>query len=157
MSNLNIQWKLGKPLGVLAVLAGFALLTQIPIIYHAREILKVISSEYLAAYFTITIAAVFIITNAEIILYEALLARLRTYDIKDYRAPFLSTTTISVVYYPCYYITFVILNGVDLFTMLNPVEQYALCQIVGLVLIMLISFWYSKRQARVYGTAANRT
>ena len=154
MSNLNIQWKLGKPLGVLAILAGFALLTQLPIIYHAREILKVISSQYLAAY--ITIAAVFIIANAEIILYEALLVRLRTYDIKDYRAPFISATAITVVYYLCYYITFAILNGVDLFTILNPVEQYALCQIVGLVLIMLISFWYNTRQSRVYGTAASR-
>ena len=156
MSNLNIQWKLGKPLGVLAILAGFALLTQLPIIYHAREILKVISSQYLAAYITITIAAVFIIANAEIILYEALLVRLRSYDIKDYRAPFISATAITVVYYLCYYITFAILNGVDLFTILNPVEQYALCQIVGLVLIMLISFWYNTRQSRVYGTAASR-
>ncbi len=156
MSNLNIQWKLGKPLGVLAILAGFALLTQMPIIYHAREILNVIESEYLAAYITITIAAVFIIANAEIILYEALLVRLRSYDIKDYRAPFISATAITIVYYLCYYITFAILNGVDLFTILNPVEQYALCQIVGLVLIIFIAFWYNTRQSRVYGTKASR-
>jgi len=155
MSNLNIQWKLGKPFGVLAILAGFALLTQIPIIYHAREILKVINSQYLAAYITITVAAVFIIGNAEMILYEALLVRLRSYDVKDYRAPFLSATSITIVYYICYYVTFSILNNVQLFNLLNPVEQYALCQIVGLLLIMLISFWYSKRQSRVYGTAAS--
>ncbi len=146
MSALNIQWKLGKPFGILAILTGFALITQIPMIYHAREILEVVSSEYLAAYITIIIAAVFIISNAEVVLYEALLIRLRSYDIKDYRAPFLSASIISVVYYVCYFLTYSTLIGLELFGLQNPVAQYAFCQMISLLLIMVISFWYNRRQ-----------
>ena len=95
---------------------------------------------------TIIIAAVFIITNAEVVLYEALLIRLRSYDIKDYRAPFLSASIISVVYYACYYLTYSALIGLELFGLQDPVAQFAFCQMIGLLLIMIISFWYNRRQ-----------
>ena len=149
MSNLNIQWKLGKPFGILAILSGFAVLSQIPIIYHAREILRVIDSSYLAAYITITIASVFIIANAEMVLYEALLIRLRSYDIRDYRAPFLSVAIITAAYIVFYFIIYGIANTVELFGYLDPVAQYALCQMIGLLVIMLSVFFYNKRQIKI--------
>ncbi|HUU76765.1 MAG TPA: hypothetical protein VMX55_00370 [candidate division Zixibacteria bacterium] len=151
MSNLNIQWKLGKPFGILAILASFAIISQIPIIYHAREILGVINVIYLPAYIAITIASVFILATAEMILYESLLVRLRSYDVKDYRAPFLASSIILAVYYICYYLTYTILDSVELFGIQDPVAQYALCQMIGLVLIMIATFWYNKRQSKVFG------
>ncbi|MHA1125466.1 MAG: hypothetical protein ACTSO7_07295 [Candidatus Heimdallarchaeota archaeon] len=149
MSNLNIQWKLGKPFGILAILSAFAVLSQIPIIYHAREILRVIDSSYLAAYITVTIASVFIIANAEMVLYEALLIRLRSYDIRDYRAPFLSVTIITGAYIIFYFIIYGIANTVELFGYLDPVAQYALCQMIGLLIIMISAFLYNKKQIKV--------
>lgn len=148
MSSMNIQWRQGKPIGILAILTGFAILTQIPMIYHAREILEVISSKYLAAYITMIIAAVLIIANAKMILYEALLIRLRSYDIKDFRAPFLSASIITVIYFAAYFIVYGILIGVELFGYQNPVAQYAFCQMISLLLVMIGSFWYSKRQLK---------
>lgn len=149
MSNINIQWTLGKPLGILAILTGFSILSQIPIIYHAREILGVIYQSYLPAYITITIAAVFILGNAHLVLYEALLVRLRSYTMRDYRAPFLSASLILAVYYLCYYLTYRILIGISLFDLQEPVAQYAFCQMIGLLLIMLLTFWYNKRQLKM--------
>ena len=148
MSAMNIQWRQGKPIGVLAILTGFAILTQIPMIYHAREILEVVSSDYIAAYITMIVAAVFIIANAKMILYEALLIRLRSYDIKDFRAPFLSASIISVIYFAAYYIVYAILIGVELFGYQNPVAQYAFCQMISLLLVMIIAFWYNRRQMK---------
>ncbi|MFW9923307.1 MAG: hypothetical protein ACFFDW_08495 [Candidatus Thorarchaeota archaeon] len=149
MSNLNIQWKLGKPLGILAIFTGFSILTQIPIIYHAREILGVINNIYLPAYIAITIASVFILANAQMVLYEALLIRLRSYDVKDYRAPFLSASIILVAYYVCYYVTYSILISLELFGLQDPVAQYAFCQMIGLLIIMIAAFWFNKRQTKV--------
>ena len=151
MSNLNIQWRMGKPFGVFSLLAGFAILSQIPIIYHAREILGVIENDFLAAYITITIAGIFIITNAELVLYEALLIRLRSYNIKDYRAPFLSIGISMLVYYIVYYLTFVVLAGIELFGLQEPVAQYAFCQMIGLIIIMVLSLWYNRRQTKILG------
>lgn len=149
MSNLNIQWKLGKPFGILAILSSFAVLAQIPIIYHAREILRVIDSSYLAAYITITIASVFIIANAEMVLYEALLIRLRSYDIRDYRAPFLSVAIVSAAYIIFYFVIYGIATNVELFGTLDSVAQYALCQMIGLIAIMLSVFIYNRRQIKI--------
>ena len=154
MSNLNIQWRMGKPFGVLAILASFSVLSQIPIIYHAIEILGAANRSYIAAYITITIASLFIIANAQMILYEGILVRLRSYDVKDYRAPFLSATIILAVYYIVYYLTHTTLAGLELFGLQDPVAQYAFCQMIGLILIMLISFWYTKRQSRVFGSSS---
>jgi len=151
MSAMNIQWRQGKPIGIIAILTGFAILTQIPMIYHAREILEVTevtSSKYLAAYITIIIAAVFIIANAKMILFEAILIRLRSYDIKDFRAPFLSASIITAIYFAAYYIVYAILSGVELFGYQNPVSQYALCQMISLLLVMIVSFWYNRRQMK---------
>ncbi|MBK5114559.1 MAG: hypothetical protein KGD59_11500 [Candidatus Heimdallarchaeota archaeon] len=148
MSAMNIQWRQGKPIGILAILTGFAVLTQIPMIYHAREILEVISSDYLAAYITMIIAAVLIIATAEMSLYEAILIRLRSYDIKDFRAPFLSASIVAAVYFVAYYIVYAILIGVELFSYQNPVAQYAFCQMISLLLVMVGSFWYSRRQMK---------
>jgi len=148
MSSMNIQWRQGKPIGILAILTGFAILTQIPMIYHAREILEVTSSKYLAAYITMIVAAVLIIANAKMILYEALLIRLRSYDIKDFRAPFLSASIITVIYFAAYYIVYGILIGVELFGYQNPVAQYAFCQMISLLFVMVASFWYSRRQLK---------
>lgn len=145
---MNIQWRQGKPIGILAILTGFAILTQIPMIYHAREILEVISSDYIAAYITMIIGAVLIIANAEMILYEAILIRLRSYDIKDFRAPFLSASIIAAVYFAAYYIVYAILTGVELFGYQNPVAQYAFCQMISLLLVMIGAFWYNRRQMR---------
>ena len=149
MSGMNIQWKLGKPFGILAILAGFAALTQIPMIYHARYVLQVNSSAYLAAYITVIIAAVFILTNAQMVLYEAFLIRLRSYDIKDYRAPFLSAAIVSVIYFVIYFIAFITLNNLELFGYQDPVAQFAFCQMVSLVIVMIVSFWYNKKQSQV--------
>ncbi|HUT80860.1 MAG TPA: hypothetical protein VMZ29_06635 [Candidatus Bathyarchaeia archaeon] len=149
MSGMNIQWKLSKPLGIVAILSSFAILMQIPTIYHAREILQVVNNEYIAAYIVIIIAAVFIIANSEVALYEAFLVRLRSYNIKDYRAPFLAASFVSVVYYAIYYLTFAALNGVKLFGVMNPVAQYAFCQVISLLLVMIISFWYNRRQLKI--------
>ena len=149
MSNLNIQWKLGKPFGIMAILSGFAVLSQIPIIFHAREILQVIDSSYLAAYITVTIASVFIIANAEIVLYEALLIRLRSYDIRDYRAPFLSVAIVSTAYIAFYFIIYGIATTVELFSYLDPVAQYALVQMIALLVIMISVFLYNKRQIKI--------
>ena len=149
MSNLNIQWKLGKPFGIMAILSGFAVLSQIPIIFHAREILQVIDSNYLAAYITVTIASVFIIANAEIVLYEALLIRLRSYDIRDYRAPFLSVAIVSIAYIALYFIVYGIATTVELFGYLDPVAQYALVQMIALLGIMISVFLYNKRQIKI--------
>ena len=148
MSSMNIQWRQGKPIGILAILTGFAILTQIPMIYHAREILEVTSSKYLAAYITMIVAAVLIIANAKMILYEALLIRLRSYDIKDFRAPFLSASIITGIYFIAYYIVYAILIGVELFGYQNPVAQYAFCQMISLLFVMIASFWYNKRQMK---------
>ena len=148
MASMNIQWRQGKPIGILAILTGFAILTQIPMIYHAREILEVISRKYLAAYITMIIAAVLIIANAKMILYEALLIRLRSYDIKDFRAPFLSASIITVIYFVAYYIVYGILIGVELFGYQNPVAQYAFCQMISLLLVMIGSIWYNRRQMK---------
>ncbi len=145
---MNIQWRQGKPVGIIAILTGFAILTQIPMIYHAREILEVTSSKYLAAYITIIIAAVFIIANAKMLLFEAILIRLRSYDIKDFRAPFLSASIITAIYFAAYYIVYAILSGVELFGYQNPVSQYALCQMISLLLVMIVSFWYNRRQMK---------
>jgi hypothetical protein len=149
MSNLNIQWKLGKPLGVLAILGGFAILSQIPIIYHAQAILEAINSTYLYAYIAITIAALIVLTNAEMVLYEALLIRMRSYDIKDYRIPFLTVTIINGVYYLCYFIVYAILNSITLFGLQAPLPQFAFCQMIALLIIMLLSIWYNKRQIKL--------
>ncbi|NHJ39698.1 MAG: hypothetical protein FK731_06660 [Asgard group archaeon] len=149
MSSLNIQWQRGKPFGVLAMLTGFAMLTQIPMIYHAMKILQVVNSIYLPAYIVIIIAAVFIISTAEVALYEAFLIRIRSYSIKDYRAPFLAATLVSVVYFVCYFVTYGILVSISLFDIQDPVAQYGFCQMIGLLLIMIIAFWYNKRQAKV--------
>jgi len=148
MSNLNIQWKLGKPFGILAILSGFAVLSQIPIIYHAREILGVINSSYLAAYITITIASVFILTNAEMVLYEGLLIRLRSYDIRDYRAPFLAVSIIISAYFVFYFVIYGIANTVELFGYLEAVAQYAICQMICLLVIMIASFLFNRRQIK---------
>jgi hypothetical protein len=145
---MNIQWRQGKPIGILAILTGFAILTQIPMIYHAREILEVTSSKYLAAYITMIVAAVLIIANAKMILFEALLIRLRSYDIKDFRAPFLSASIITAIYFVAYYIVYAILIGIELFGYQNPVAQYAFCQMISLLFVMVASFWYSKRQLK---------
>lgn len=145
---MNIQWRQGKPVGIIAILTGFAILTQIPMIYHAREILEVTSSKYLAAYITIIIAAVFIIANAKMLLFEAILIRLRSFDIKDFRAPFLSASIITAIYFAAYYIVYAILSGVELFGYQNPVSQYALCQMISLLLVMIVSFWYNRRQMK---------
>lgn len=145
---MNIQWRQGKPIGILAILTGFAILTQIPMIYHAREILEVTSSKYLAAYITMIVAAVFIIANAKMLLFEALLVRLRSFDIKDFRAPFLSASIITAIYFVAYYIVYAILIGVELFGYQNPVSQYAFCQMISLLLVMIVSFWYNKRQMK---------
>jgi membrane protease YdiL (CAAX protease family) len=149
MSSLNIQWQRGKPFGVLAMLTGFAMLTQIPMIYHAMKILQVTNSKYLPAYIIIIIAAVFIISTAEVALYEAFLIRLRSYTIKDYRAPFIAATIVSVVYFACYFATYAILVSVSLFDIQDPVAKYGFCQMIGLLLIMIIAFWYNKRQTKV--------
>ena len=148
MASMNIQWRQGKPIGILAILTGFAILTQIPMIYHAREILGVVSNKYLAAYITMIVAAVFIIANAKMLLFEALLIRLRSFDIKDFRAPFLSASIITAIYFAAYYIVYVILIGVKLFGYQNPVSQYAFCQMISLLLVMIGSFWYNKRQMK---------
>lgn len=148
MASMNIQWRQGKPIGILAILTGFAILTQIPMIYHAREILEVTSSKYLAAYITIIVAAVLIIANAKMILFEAILIRLRSYDIKDFRAPFLSASIITAIYFAAYYIVYAILSGVELFGYQNPVSQYAFCQMISLLLVMIGSFWYNRRQMK---------
>ncbi|NHJ31494.1 MAG: hypothetical protein FK732_01400 [Asgard group archaeon] len=148
MSAMNIQWRQGKPIGILAILTGFAILTQIPMIYHAREILEVISNDYIAAYITMIVAAVFILANAEMILYEALLIRLRSYDIKDFRAPFLSASIIALIYFAVYYIVYAILSGIELFGYQNPVAQYAFCQMISLLLVMISAFWYNRRQLK---------
>ncbi|MCK5184336.1 MAG: hypothetical protein KAQ95_08520 [Candidatus Heimdallarchaeota archaeon] len=148
MASMNIQWRQGKPIGILAILTGFAILTQIPMIYHAREILEVISSKYLAAYITIIVAAVLIIANAKMVLFEAILIRLRSYDIKDFRAPFLSASIITVIYFAAYYIVYAILSGVELFGYQNPVSQYAFCQMISLLLVMIGSIWYNRRQMK---------
>jgi len=145
---MNIQWRQGKPIGIIAILTGFAILTQIPMIYHAREILEVTSSKYLAAYITMIVAAVLIIANAKMILFEALLIRLRSYDIKDFRAPFLSASIITAIYFVAYYIVYAILVGVELFGYQNPVAQYAFCQMISLLLVMVVSFWYNRRQMK---------
>ncbi len=145
---MNIQWRQGKPIGILAILTGFAILTQIPMIYHAREILEVTSSKYLAAYITIIVGAVLIIANAKMILFEAILIRLRSYDIKDFRAPFLSASIITAIYFAAYYIVYAILSGVELFGYQNPVSQYAFCQMISLLLVMIGSFWYNRRQMK---------
>lgn len=145
---MNIQWRQGKPIGILAILTGFAILTQIPMIYHAREILEVTSSKYLAAYITIIVAAVLIIANAKMVLFEAILIRLRSYDIKDFRAPFLSASIITVIYFAAYYIVYAILSGVELFGYQNPVSQYAFCQMISLLLVMIGSIWYNRRQMK---------
>ena len=145
---MNIQWRQGKPIGILAILTGFAILTQIPMIYHAREILEVTSSKYLAAYITIIVAAVLIIANAKMILFEAILIRLRSYDIKDFRAPFLSASIITAIYFAAYYIVYAILSGILLFGYQNPVAQYAFCQMISLLLVMIVSFLYNKRQMK---------
>ena len=150
MSNMNIQWKLGKPFGILAILSAFAIISQIPIIYHAREILGVINSTYLAAYIAITVASVFILANAEMILYESLLVRLRTFDIKDYRAPFLASSIVLTIYFAFYFLTYTTLNGLELYGLQDPVAQYALCQMIGLIFIMVAVFWYNKRQTKVF-------
>ncbi|NHJ47029.1 MAG: hypothetical protein FK733_04505 [Asgard group archaeon] len=149
-SSLNIQWRRGKPFGVLAMLTGFAMLTQIPMIFHAMKILQVMNSKYLPAYIVIIIAAVFIITTAEVALYEAFLVRLRTYDVRDFRAPFLSATIVSVIYFVCYYLTYLILDGISLFGLQDPVAKYGLCQIIGLILNIILAFWYNKRQMKVF-------
>ncbi|MCK5298341.1 MAG: hypothetical protein KAJ76_05505 [Candidatus Heimdallarchaeota archaeon] len=148
MASMNIQWRQGKPIGILAILTGFAILTQIPMIYHAREILEVTSSKYLAAYITIIVAAVLIIANAKMVLFEAILIRLRSYDIKDFRAPFLSASIITVIYFAAYYIVYAILSGVELFGYQNPVSQYAFCQMISLLLVMIGSIWYNRRQMK---------
>ncbi|NHJ84227.1 MAG: hypothetical protein FK734_02120 [Asgard group archaeon] len=148
MSNLNIQWRLSKPMGILAILTGFAMLSQMPIIYHAREILNVVSNDYLIAYIVMTIAAVFILTNAELLLFEAFLFRLHSYTVRDYRAPFLSVTITNAIYFVVYYLTYATLNGVELFGVQQPIAQYALCQIVGLTIIMILAFWYNRRQIK---------
>ena len=155
MSNLNIQWRMGKPFGVLAILASFSVLSQIPIVFHAIEILGATNRSYLIAYIVISIASLFVIANAQVVLYEGLLVRLRSYDIKDYRAPFLSATIILVVYYVVYYVTYSTLTGVQLFGLQDPLAQYAFCQMIGLILIMLISFWYTRRQSRVFGSSSS--
>ncbi|MBN1330518.1 MAG: hypothetical protein JXA54_13675 [Candidatus Heimdallarchaeota archaeon] len=149
MSSMNIQWKLSKPLGIIAILSAFAILMQIPTIYQAREILQVVNNEYITAYIVIIIAAVFIIVNSEVALYEAFLVRLRSYNIKDYRAPFLAASVVSIIYYVFYYVTFVSLNGVKLFGIMSPVARYAICQIIGLILVMIVSFWYNRRQLKI--------
>ncbi len=148
MSAMNIQWRQGKPMGILAILAGFAILTQIPMIYHAREILEVVSNKYLAAYITMIVAAVLILANAKMILFEAILIRLRSFDIKDFRAPFLSASIITAIYFVAYYIVYAILIGVELFGYQNPVSQYAFCQMISLLLVMIVSFWYNRRQMK---------
>jgi hypothetical protein len=149
-SSLNIQWQRGKPFGVLAMLTGFAMLTQIPMIFHAMRILEVMNSKYLPAYIVIIIAAVFIITTAEVALYEAFLVRLKSYDVRDFRAPFLSATIVSVIYFICYFVTFAILDGVSLFGLQDPVAKYGLCQIIGLLLNVIVAFWYNRRQMKVF-------
>jgi hypothetical protein len=148
MSNLNIQWKLGKPFGIIAILSGFAVLSQIPVIYHAREILRVIDSSYLAAYITVTIASVFIIANAEMVLYEALLIRLRSYDIRDYRAPFLTVTITTLLYIVLYFVIYGIATTIELFGYLDSVAQYAIVQMIALLAIMITVFFYNKRQIK---------
>ena len=149
MSGLNIQWNAGKPLGILAILAGFAALAQIPMIYHAREILKVVNNVYLPAYITIIIASFIILTTAEMLLYEALLIRMRSFEIKDYRAPFLTAVIVLSLYFIGYYIIYLILKGLELFGMQDPVAQYALCQMISLLVIMILSYWYNKRQTKI--------
>ncbi|MCF2142668.1 MAG: hypothetical protein ACTSXO_02340 [Candidatus Heimdallarchaeota archaeon] len=149
MSSLNIQWTRGKPFGILALLTGFAILTQIPMIYHAQMVIQVLKSGYLPAYIVIIVAAVFIITNAEMVLYEALLIRLRSYDLKDYRAPFLSSSIISILYFVTYFVVFAIANGLELFGLQDPVAQYAICQMISLIIIMVLAFWYNKKQTKV--------
>ncbi|NHJ85361.1 MAG: hypothetical protein FK734_07850 [Asgard group archaeon] len=149
MSGMNIQWVRSKPLGIIAILTSFAILMQIPTIFHAREIIQVVNNDYIAAYIVIIIAAVFIITNSEVALYEAFLVRLRSYNIKDYRAPFLAASFVSLIYYVIYYLTYVSLKGVKLFGVMNPVAQYAMCQVIGLIIVMLISFWYNRRQLKI--------
>ena len=149
MSSSNIQWTRGKPFGILALLTGFAILTQIPMIYHAQIVIQVLKSGYLPAYIVIIVAAVFIITNAEMVLYEALLIRLRSYDLKDYRAPFLSSSIISILYFVTYFVVFAIANGLELFGLQDPVAQYAICQMISLIIIMVLAFWYNKKQTKV--------
>ncbi|MHA1213451.1 MAG: hypothetical protein ACTSSH_13455 [Candidatus Heimdallarchaeota archaeon] len=149
MSSMNIQWKRSKPFGILSILIGFAIIIQIPMIYHAQKILQVVTSNYLAAYIVIIVAATFILANSEVALYEAFLIRLRSYTVKDYRAPFLAATVTSVVYYVVYYVTFLSLDGVKLFGGVDPVVKFAFCQIISLLLIMIISFWYNRRQSKI--------
>jgi len=148
-SSLNIQWIRGKPFGIMTLLTGFAILTQIPMIYHAQMVIQVLRSSYLPAYIVIIIAAVFIITNAEMVLYEAFLIRLRSYDLKDYRAPFLSSTVVSILYIVVYFVVFAIANGLELFGLQDPIAQYAICQMISLIVVMIVAFWYNKRQIKV--------
>ncbi|MEA2069893.1 MAG: hypothetical protein U9O98_01235 [Asgard group archaeon] len=148
MSTLNIQWKLGKPFGVLAILTSFAMLSQIPIIYHALEILEAIQLKYVAAYIAVTIATIIVITNLETVLYEGLLVRLRSYDIRDYRAPFLTVSIAHVIYYIFYFLTYTTLNKVELFTLQLPIAQYAFCQMIGLLILTILVIWFYKRQTR---------
>jgi hypothetical protein len=150
MSSLNIQWRRGKPFGVLAMLTGFAILTQIPMIFHAMNILQVTNSDYLPAYIVIIVAAVFIITVAEVALYEAFLVRLRSYNIKDYRAPFIAAVIVSTIYFVFYFLSFVALDNVTLYGLQDPVAKYGFCQVIGLLLNVIIAFWYNKRQMKVF-------
>jgi hypothetical protein len=146
MSTVNIQWKLGKPFGILIILAGFAALSQIPIIYHASEVLEVVSNDYFPAYIAIALSAFVVLTNTEMILYEALLIRLRSYDVKDYRIPFLSAAITITVFYIFYYSVYGILQGIKVFEMQQTVVQLAICQMVSLLLTMAIAAWFNKRQ-----------
>ncbi|MBD3193143.1 MAG: hypothetical protein GF308_21095 [Candidatus Heimdallarchaeota archaeon] len=146
MSYLNIQWKRSKPIGILAILAGFATLSQIPIIYHAREILEVVKSKDLPAYIAVTIAALIVVATAETLLYEGLLIRVKSFDINDYRIPFLSAAIVNLGYFIFYFVGYNILNGIELFQYQPPVVQYAFCQMVALLIVMGLTIWYNNRQ-----------